>query len=142
MAWYEYTTWKRQGAEITADIQGWLARSPAHRDAAVKAEMRAETQRALEEIIKLVGQITELLKTMDERQDFRLTVIERKLGIPTGTNALAGAPQQESVSEQNKRLIEALLQPTPQAPPPDNGLLAPLGFAPIMNPRTVGGRND
>ena len=72
----------------------------------------------LEEIIKLVGQITELLKTMDERQDFRLTVIERKLGIPTGTNALAGAHEQESVSEQSKRLIEALLQPTPPAPMP------------------------
>ena len=104
--------------------------------------MRAETQRALEEIIKLVGQITELRKRMDERQDFRLTVIERKLGIPTGTNALAGALEHEPVSEQRKRLIEALLQPAPPVPMPGNGLLAPLGFAQSMNPRAVGGRND
>lgn len=89
--------------------------------------MRAETQRALEEIITLVGQITELRKTMDERQDFRLTVIERMLGgIPTETNALAGALEHEPVSEQRKRLIEALLQPAPPVPMPGSGLLAPL----------------
>jgi hypothetical protein len=64
---------------------------------------------------------------MDERQNLRLTVIEKKLAIPTGTNPLAGAPQQESVSEQNKRMIEALLQPTPPGP-----LLAPLSLAPSL----------
>ena len=126
MAWYEYTTWKRQGAEIAADIQGWLARSRARRDAAVKAVMRAEIQRAEGRIAKYMEQTIRLLEMMDERQNFRLTVIEKKLGIPTGTNPIAGAPQQESVSEQNKRLMEALLQPTPRAPLPGNGLLAPL----------------
>ena len=71
-------------------------------------------------------QTIRLLEMMDERQNLRLTVIEKKLDISTGTNPLAGAPEQESVSEQNKRLIEALLQPTPQALLPGNGLLAPL----------------
>ena len=142
MAWYEYTMWKRQGAEIAADIQGWLARSCARRDAAVKVVVRAEIQRAEERIAKYMEQTIRLLEMMDERQNLRLTVIEKKLDISTGTNPLAGVPQQESVSEQNKRLIEALLQPTPQAPLPGNGLLAPLGFAQSMNPRAVGGRND
>ena len=47
----------------------------------------------------------------DERQNFRLTVIEKKLDIPTATNPLAGVrPEQGSASEQDKRLIESLLQ--------------------------------
>ena len=78
MAWYEYTTWKRQGAEIRRIRLQGVVRAATQ---SVKAEMRAETQRALERIITLVGQTTELRKTMDERQNFRLTVIERMLGI-------------------------------------------------------------
>ena len=75
MAWYEYTTWKRQGAEITADKESCAPRrSRQGRDA--------------------------------------------KLGIPTGTNALAGALEHEPVPEQRKRLIEALLQPAPPVPMP------------------------
>ena len=77
MAWYEYTTWKRQGAEIAADIQGWLARSRARRDAAVKAVMRAEIQRAEGRIAKYMEQTIRLLEMMDERRNFRLTVIEK-----------------------------------------------------------------
>ena len=127
MAWYEYSTWKRQGAEIVADVQGWLARRRARCDAAVQAVMRAEIQRAEERIAKYMERTIRLLEMTDERQNFRLTVIEKKLGIPTGTNPLAGAPQQESASEQDERLIEALLQPTPPAP-----LLAPLSLAPSL----------
>ena len=124
MAWYEYTTWKRQGAEIVADIQGWLARRRARRDGAVRAVLRAEIQRAEERIAQYMERTIRLLEMTDERQNFRLTVIEKKLDIPTGTNPLAGAPQQESASEQDSRLIEALLQPTPPAP-----LLGPLSLA-------------
>ena len=84
MAWYEYTTWKRQGAEIAADIQGWLTRRRARRDAAVKAVMQAEIQRAEERFAKYMERAIRLLEMTDERQNFRLTVIEKKLGIPTG----------------------------------------------------------
>jgi hypothetical protein len=125
MAWYEYTTLKRHYAEITADIQGWLATRRARRDAAIKAVMRAEIQRAEERIAKYMERTIRLLEMTDERQNFRLTVIEKKLDIPTGTHLLAGALEQESASEQDKRLIEALLQPTPQVSLPGHGLLAP-----------------
>ena len=127
MAWYEYTTWKRQGAEIAADIQGWLARRRARRDGAVRAVLRAEIQRAEERIAQYMERTIRLLEMTDERQNFRLTVIEKKLDIPTGTNPLAGAPQQESASEQDKRLIESLLQPTAPA-----SVLAPLSRAPSL----------
>ena len=127
MAWYEFTTLKRRYAEIAADIQDWLARRRARRDAAIKAVMRAEIQRAEEKFAKYMERTIRLLEMTDERQNFRLTVIEKKLGIPTGTNPLAGAPQQESASEQDKRLIEALLQPTPPAT-----LLDPLSLAPSL----------
>jgi hypothetical protein len=125
MAWYEYTTLKRQCVEITADIQGWLATRRARRDAAIKAVIRAEIQRAEERIAKYMGRTITLLEMTDERQNFRLTVIEKKMDIPTATNPLAGAPEQESASEQDKRLIESLLQPTPQLSLPGAGLLAP-----------------
>ena len=115
MAWYEFTTLKRRYAQIAADIQDWLARRRARRDAAIKAVMRAEIQRAEEKFAKYMERTIRLLEMTDERQNFRLTVIEKKLGIPTGINPIAGAPQQESASEQDKRLIEALLQPTPPA---------------------------
>ena len=95
MAWYEYTTWKRQGSEIVANIQGWLETRRARRDAAVKAVMRAEILRAEEKFAKYMERTIRLLEMTDERQNFRLTVIGKKLGIPTGTNPLAGAPQQE-----------------------------------------------
>ena len=85
MAWYEYTKWKRQGAEIAADIQGWLTRRRARRDAAVKAVMQAEIQRAEERIAKYMERTIRLLEMTDERQNFRLTVIEKKLDISTGT---------------------------------------------------------
>jgi hypothetical protein len=127
MAWYEYTTWKRQGSEIVANIQGWLETRRARRDAAVKAVMRAEILRAEEKFAKYMERTIRLLEMTDERQNFRLAVIEKKLGIPNGTNPLAGAPPQESASEQDKRLIDALLQPTPPAP-----LLAPLSLAPSL----------
>ena len=91
MAWYD-TTWKRQGSEIVANIQGWLARRRARRDAAVKAVMRAEILRAEEKFAKYMERTIRLLEMTDERQNFRLTVIEKKLAIPTGTNPLAGAP--------------------------------------------------
>ena len=127
MAWYEYATWKRQGSEIVANIQGWLETRRARRDAAVKAVMRAEILRAEKKFAKYMERTIRLLEMTDERQNFRLTVIEKKLGIPNGTNPLAGAPQQELASEQDKRLIDALLQPTPPAP-----LLAPLSLAPSL----------
>ena len=115
MAWYEYTTLKRQYG--TADIQGWLARRRVRRDAAVKAVMREEIQRAEERIAKYMDRTIRLLDMADERQNFRLTVIEKKLDIPTRANPLTGAPQHNPASEHDKHLIEALLQPTP---PRDN----------------------
>ena len=127
MAWYEYTKWKRQGAEIAADIQGWLARGRARRDAAVKAVMQAEIQRAEETFAKYMERAIRLLEMTDERQNFRLTVIEKKLDIPTGTNPLVGAPEQELACEQDKRLIELLLQPKALA-----SVLAPLSLAPSL----------
>jgi len=122
MAWHE--TLKRQYRELTADIQDWLARRQIRRDAAIQAVMRAEIQRAEERIAKYMDRTIRLLEMTDERQNFRLTVIEKKLDIPTRANPQAGEPQHASVSEQDKRLIEELLQPTPQVPLPDTRLLA------------------
>ena len=90
MAWHEYSTWKRQGAEIVADVQGWLARRRARRDAAVQAVMRAEIQRAQERIAKYMERTIRLLEMTDERQNFRLTVIEKKLGIPNWDQSSSG----------------------------------------------------
>ena len=123
MAWYEYTTLKRQYGELTADIQGWLARRRVRRDAAIKAVMREEIQRAEERIAKYMDRTIRLLEMTDERQNFRLTVIEKKLDIPTRANP--GAPQHDPASEQDKHLIEALLQPTPQVPLSARGLPGP-----------------
>jgi len=67
-----------------------------------------------------------LVELTDERQNFRLTVIEKKLDIPIASNPLVAAPQHQSVSEQNE--IEALLQPTPLLPLPGPGLLASGSF--------------
>jgi hypothetical protein len=92
MAWYEYTKLKRQFAEIIADIQGALARRRARRDAAIQAVMRAEIQKAEERIAKYMDRTIRLLEMTDERQNFRLTVIEQKLDIPTGLNPRAGVP--------------------------------------------------
>jgi hypothetical protein len=83
--------------------------------------MRAEIQRAEERISKFIERTIRLVELTDERQNFRLTVIEKKLDIPTTSNPLVAAPQHQSVSEQNE--IEALLQPTPQLPLPGHGLL-------------------
>jgi hypothetical protein len=116
MAWYEYTTLKRQYRELTADVQNWFARSRVRRDAAIQAVIRTEIQRAEERIAKYMDRTIRLLEMADERQNFRLTVIEKKLEIPTRANPLAGAPQHESASEQDKHLIEALLQPAPHVP--------------------------
>jgi hypothetical protein len=126
MAGYQYSILKRRYAEITADIQGWIARRRALRDAAIKAVMRAEIQRAEERISKFIERTIRLVELTDERQNFRLTVIEKKLDIPTASNPLVAAPQHQSVSEQNE--IEALLQPTPQLPLPGPGLLAPASL--------------
>jgi hypothetical protein len=122
---YEYSILKRRYAEITADIQGWIARRRALRDAAIKAVMRAEIQRAEERISKFIERTIRLVELTDERQNFRLTVIEKKLDIPTTSNPLVAAPQHQSVSEQNE--IEALLS-TPQLPLPGPGLLAPASL--------------
>ena len=128
MAWYEYTILKRQYREIIADIQGWLARRRVRRDAAIKAVMREEIQKAEERIAKYIDRTIRLSEIAEERQNFRLTVIEKKLDIPTRANPLTGAPQHDPVSEQDKHLIEALLQPTPQVPLPGRGL--PGAFCP------------
>ena len=122
---YEYSILKRRYAEITADIQGWIARRRALRDAAIKAVMRAEIQRAEERISKFIERTIRLVELTVERQNFRLTVIEKKLDIPTTSNPLVAAPQHQSVSEQNE--IEALLS-TPQLPLPGPGLLAPASL--------------
>jgi len=112
-----------------ADIQGWLARRRVRRDAAIKAVMREEIQRAEERIAKYMDRTIRLLEMTDERQNFRLTVIEKKLDIPTRANPLANEPQPESVSEQDKRLIEELLQPTSQVPLSDPGLVVDASSA-------------
>ena len=96
------------------------------RDATIKAVMREEIQRAEERIAKYMDRTIRLLEMTDERQNFRLTVIEKKLDIPTRANPLTVAPEHDPVSEQDKQLIEALLQPTPQVPLPGRDLLGPV----------------
>lgn len=133
MAWYEYTTWKNNIGAIWADVRkgrDWLAKRRALRDEAIKAELRSEMVKATvntsEEVCKLISEPIDLTQRQNDLHHRRLTEIEKKLGIPTGDNALAGAP----ISEQNRRLIEALLQPA--SPTPQRPLLAPLSMAPRL----------
>jgi hypothetical protein len=133
MAWYEYTTWRDNIRAIRADVRAWLAERRARRDEAVTAEVRAEMVKASVytsgEVCKLISQLMELTQQQNALHHHRLTEIEKKLGIPTGDNALADAP----ISEQNRRLIEALLQPAP--PTPQEPPRAPLSMAPRLLPK-------
>lgn len=124
MAWYEYTTWKNNIAAMAADwrkFRDWLTRRQARRDEAINAELRAEigdlrgkVAQQENDVLELIDKGFDLRRQGDVLLEQRLTVIEKKLDIPTGFNRLAGPPfasaRMKAVAEEIKAMDEPLVR--------------------------------